>query len=305
MRVRTLEPGYALKAAAWSASRDRGDPSLRARITQRLAGAARQVLFPDPQILWQPAAQSMVARKVVLAKRAPDVLFISGPPFSQFLLAPLARLRRHVGVVLDYRDEWSTYRQTYEMMGGRAAALAGEPLEGALLRCAHVVTTATEEFRVNLLARFPFLDPAHVYAIPNGYDPDDFPSDLPSPRSDKFTITYGGTVFKLTSPRGLLTAIRRLHREEPELAKRLEVRFIGRVVETELDAFEGMEQLGVSRIGYLEHRAAIGELAASQLVLCLLDEVAGVERIYPAKIFELMHLTARLRAWSAGTRSAR
>ncbi len=36
--------------------------------------------------------------------------------------------------------------------------------------------TATEEFRENLLRRFSFLDPARVHAIPNGYDPDDFPN---------------------------------------------------------------------------------------------------------------------------------
>ena len=284
MRVRTLEPPYGKKAAAWKA---RAAPSEVARLTRAVTAVAKQLLVPDPQILWQPAAQAALAMQLV--RNAPDVVFVSGPPFSQFLLAPLARLRKGVGVVLDYRDEWSTYRTTYEMMGSLAARVA-DSLEPALLRSAHAVTTATDEFRAHLLARFPFLDPARVHTIPNGYDPDDFASDLTPPPEGRLVVTYAGTIFKLTSARGLMGAIRRLHREEPGLAARLEVRFLGRIVDTEADAFVGMERCGVRRLGYVSHGEVLRQLAASHLALCLLDDVPGVERIYPAKIFELMHL---------------
>jgi glycosyltransferase involved in cell wall biosynthesis len=298
LRARTFEPGYAMKQAAWTSSTADGPAGTAATplvkrllksAVKRLSGVAKELLVPDPQILWQPAAQLEVARALFTGDRT-DVVFISGPPFSQFLLAPLARLRTKTAVVLDYRDEWSTYRSTYEMMGGRLTALAGDPLESALLKLAHAVTTATEEFRANLLSRFRFLDPARVIAIPNGYDPDDFPPALPEPPSDRFVLSYAGTVFKLTSARGLLGAIRRLHAREPELAKLLSVRFMGRIVDTELDSFEGTEALGVKRLGYLEHGTVLRELSASHRVLCLLDDVPGVERIYPAKIFELMYL---------------
>jgi hypothetical protein len=100
-------------------------------------------------------------------------------------------------------------------------------------------------------------------------------------------------VFKLTSARGFLGAVRRLHATEPELAKRLRVRFLGRIVETELDAFEGTEALGVERVGYVPHEEVTRALAASHLALCILDETPFVERIYPAKIFELAHLADR------------
>jgi len=295
VRARTLEPGYEAKQAAWKADaahQSSGAPKSRRALANRavraLTQVAKQLLIPDPQVLWQPAAQRALAGRLVAGKD--DVVFISGPPFSQFLLAPLARLRPGVGTVLDYRDEWSTYRTTYEMMGGGLAKKIGDPLEAALLRRASFVTTATDEFRENLLARFPFLDPGRVAAIPNGYDTDDFPADLPAPPESKLTITYAGTVFKLTSARGLLGAIRRLHARSPELARHLEVRFIGRIVDTEKDSFEGMSELGVTTQGYVPHDRVLRELAASHMVLCLLDDVPGNERIYPAKIFELMVL---------------
>jgi hypothetical protein len=229
-----------------------------------------------------------------LARGADDVVLVSGPPFSQFLLAPLARLRRGTAVILDYRDEWSTVRAVYEM-NARLPAQVGALLERWVVGRAHAITTATEAFRENLLSRFPALDPARVVAIPNGYDPQDFPSELVGPPADaeKLTITYAGTIFRLTSARSFLGALHRLRSAEPELARRLRVRFVGRIVETELDAFAGSEALGVERTGYLPHREMASVLAASHLALCILDEVPHVERIYPAKIFELGHLAER------------
>jgi glycosyltransferase involved in cell wall biosynthesis len=290
LRVRTFEPGYAAKQVAWRAKAG-GAPTLKQRAVKLATGFAKQLLVPDPQVLWQPAAQATLARRM-LGRDRDDVVFISGPPFSQFLLAPLVRLaaRGETAVVLDYRDEWNLYRHTYEMMGGSLAARIGDPLEELLVRSAHAVTTATSEFREGLLARFPFLDPARVTAIPNGYDPDDFAADLPSPPTDRLVVTYAGTVFKLTSLQGLVAAVRAVHAAEPDLAKSLEVRIIGRVVDTELEYFEGTEALGIRRIGYIPHEQIARELSASQVVLCTLDEVPGAERIYPAKVFELMYL---------------
>jgi glycosyltransferase involved in cell wall biosynthesis len=221
------------------------------------------------------------------SRRADDVVFISGPPFSQFLLAALARLRPGTAVVFDYRDEWTTTGAEYEMSSSPGAV---ELLERRLLTKAHVVTVATDEFKRTLLRRNPFLDERRVIVIPNGYDPEDFPSELPSPPTDRFVVAYVGTVFRVTSARGFLAGLRLFHERDPELARHLEVRFVGRIVATETRHFEGSEALGVHRLGYVEHERAIRELASSHLALCLLDEVQGAARIYPAKIFEIMHL---------------
>jgi hypothetical protein len=285
IRARTLEPGYHVKRAAWSraAAGAAGGDRVRAALTS----IARELLVPDAQVLWQPGAAAALASS--LWRRESDVVLISGPPFSQFLLTPLARMQRGTGVVLDYRDEWSMYREAYEMVPA-LARLVGAPLEAALLRSAHLVTTATEHFRRNLLLQFPFLDPGRVRSIPNGYDTDDLPAERPPPPTDKLTLTWAGSVIKITSPRGLLGAVRRLHEREPELATSLRIRFFGRIAETELAAFEGTEALGVERLGYLDHRRVLEELSASHMVLVILDEVPGVERMYPGKIFELMSL---------------
>jgi glycosyltransferase involved in cell wall biosynthesis len=289
-RARTLEPGQARRAAAplqATSSRRSLPRSLAAHGLRTLSMLASRALFPDPQVLWQPAALSALAHR--LAAGQDDAVLVSGPPFSQFLLAPLARAG-HVGVVLDYRDEWRTGRGVAPQARSRLARTLGDPLEAALLRQAHAIVTATDEFRENLLERFAFVDPGRVFAIPDGYDPDDFPNPLPAPPSDRLVITYAGTVFSRTSARGLLDAIRLLHAQSPQIARSLRVRFVGRIADTELDAFDGTEELGVERAGYLPHDDVLNELAASHGTLCLLDDVPGAESVYPAKIFELMRL---------------
>ncbi|HTM44854.1 MAG TPA: glycosyltransferase, partial [Polyangiaceae bacterium] len=268
LRAITFEPAYTAKKLVWQ-SEGRAAASLLARVRGKALGFARHLLVPDPQILWLPAAHQMLAKRL-FRNRDLNLVFISGPPFSQFLLAPLARCQAGVAVVLDYRDEWSTTSSAYEMLNSRRASAL---LERAMLHCAHAVTTATPEFRRELLARFPFLDPSRVVAIPNGYDPDDFPPNLPAPPGDRLVLSYVGTVFRLTSARTLVSAVRLLHAREPELAKLLQVRFAGRIVDTEESYFEGTEALGIHRLGYLDHARAIEQLAASHVALCILDDV--------------------------------
>jgi len=285
LRARTLEPGYGAKKRVWESAANVSE-DLFSRIKRQLIGFGRRLLVPDPQLLWLPAAGRVLAQRLFSAL-ADDAVFISGPPFSQFLLAALARLKPGVAVILDYRDEWTTTANGYEMSGSAVASLA---LERAVLHRAHAVTTATEQFRAALLARFSRLDPGKVFAIPNGYDPEDFPPGLPSPPKDRFVLSYVGTIFRLTSARGLIEAVRLLHAREPELAKLLEIRFIGRIVDTEARYFEGTEAIGIQRFGYIDHNKAIELLAESHVALCILDDVEGAPRIYPAKIFEIMQI---------------
>jgi glycosyltransferase involved in cell wall biosynthesis len=278
VRVPTLEPSYASKAAVRHAS-SRGPRTMTERARTALIKAATRLLVPDPQVLWLPSAQWALVQRLLAG--VDDVVFISGPPFSQFWLAPVARASRGTAVVLDYRDEWRM---------ASTASRGDAWLESGLLRCAHAVTTATSESRTRLCARFGFLDPERVRAIPNGYDPEDFRDDLPGPTGDSFVLTYMGTTFPLTTARWLIAAVRLLHAREPEIARRLRVRFVGRIVESETPYFDDAEGIGIQRAGYLDHGPAVALLASSHAAVCILDDVTGAESVYPAKIFEIMHL---------------
>jgi glycosyltransferase involved in cell wall biosynthesis len=282
-RVPTLEPSYDAKRKI--ASHRPASP-----FTGALTSAVRALLFPDPQVLWLPAAIARLAR-LAREPRPFDVAVITAPPFSGFLLLPFIRRLMKVPVVLDYRDEWTTTLAAgHDHRASHFASRLSALLERWVVRRAAAITTATEEFREELLARFPELDAGRVVFLPNGYDAEDLPPRELAPDRVRFVMTYAGTVFRLTSLRGLIAALRLIEKRRPELLDDFELRVYGRVAPTEEDAFVGSESLGVRRFGYLDHSQVLDALAASHVNLCVLDDVEGAERVYPAKIFELMAL---------------
>lgn len=287
IRTRTLEPGYEAKAKVW---RDAATPNSARRAMARLAS---RLFVPDPQILWLPFAVPQLRRLSASA----DAVIVSAPPFSTFLLGPFARLP----FVLDYRDEWRM-AASYEMHGGLWAERFIDQLEPALAHRAAMIVTATEEFRKNLLHRIPRLDPSRVVTITNGYDPDDFESiasEPPPPRhapGQPLVMTYAGTTFRHTSPKTFLSALRILQERDAAILSRLDVRFVGRVVPTEESSFDENPLPCVRRTGVLPRAQALRMLAQSHVALLILDAVPGAESMYPAKIFEIMHLRRPLLA---------
>ncbi|MDI1442993.1 glycosyltransferase family 4 protein [Polyangium sp. 6x1] len=281
VRVRTLEPSYEKKAAVWRGAASKGRFAGARRALARIASAA---LVPDPQILWLPAAAAAIRR---LSANV-DAVLVSGPPFSPFLLGPLAR----VPFLLDYRDEWRT-AATYEMHGGPLLARAIDTIEPALVRRAARILTATEDFRQNLLARYRDLDERRVITLTNGYDPDDFAHIVAAPPPPyapgrKLVATYAGTTFWHTSPRGLFAGLRLLAERAPRLANLFDIRFVGRVVDTERAVFEENPLPMVRHLGFRPHDEALSLLAESHLALVVVDDIPGNAAIYPGKIFDIM-----------------
>jgi len=286
IRTQTLEPSYRVKAKVWQGATKPN--SLRRRLTRLATG----LFFPDPQILWLPHTAPTLFR----ASSEVHVVLISAPPFSPFLLGPLAR----VPFVLDYRDEWRM-AASYEMHGGDWKNKFIDRLEPALARRAAMIVTATEEFRAGLLQKIPDLDPERIVTITNGYDPEDFQAlgDVSPPwysAEQPLLLTYAGTTFRHTSPKGLLAALHLLRERDPAILSRIRVRFVGRIVPTELPTFEENPLPCVERIPYVPREQALRMLAESHVALLILDEVPHADAMYPAKIFEIMHLRRPLLA---------
>jgi len=282
VHARTLEPSYDKKAAVWRGAASMGPLAPARRALARFASAA---LVPDPQILWLPAAAPALRR----LSAEVDAVLVSGPPFSPFLLGPLSR----APFVLDYRDEWRT-AATYEMHGGPLLARAIDALEPRLVRRAARVLTATDAFRENLLRRYPHLDPGRIFTLTNGFDPDDFNhiAETNPPRGQapggKIVLTYAGTTFWHTSPRGLFAALRLLSERSPALAALFDVRFVGRIVDTERALFDDPSLFMVRRLGPHSHEEALRLLAESHAALIIVDDIPGNRAIISGKIFDIM-----------------
>lgn len=175
----------------------------------------------------------------LLAARRTDVVLFTGWPFYQMLLA--ARIKRRFGVriLLDFQDPWVSARGPVNAGMSKTGlshrlAIALEP---RAVRSADFITSVSQIQNDEMAARYPWLDPTRMAAIPIGGDPDDFaalraraPANSAVQLDPKFiNLSYVGTFLPRAAPlvRTLLRALGALRDSDPRLVERLRLNFVG------------------------------------------------------------------------------
>jgi hypothetical protein len=168
-----------------------------------------------------------------------DLVFFTGWPFYQMLLAE--HLSDHVGlpVVLDFQDPWVSAEGALRprwSKGGLAHRLA-VALEPRAVRHATFITSVSDRQNDEMAARYPWLDRERMAAIPIGGDPDDFevlrahPPQNPQVRLDPafINLCYVGTFLPRAGAlvKALFIGLRQLRASNPDLAARLRLTFVG------------------------------------------------------------------------------
>ncbi len=288
VRARTWEPGYGVKKQLTRTGRRR-----RASIRTLLRKLGMKLLQPDPQVLWNPSA----FREAVCALRTQshDAVFVTGPPFSSFLLGCKLKKRFGIPLVLDFRDEWmlvSQYLENYQLRGlayQRQLAMMRKALQAAN---AVVATTQASAAKLASFCR-EAKSTATVSCIYNGFDPDDL-SDLFSSHSasPKLRIVYTGTLWQLTDISPFVSALESLARTAADRAARVELTVAGRRTSEQDAVLERLSGTGVSvvRCDYVPHSQSLRLASAADLLLLLLADQPGAERVVPAKLFEYLAL---------------
>ena len=133
--ARTLEPSYAVKSLVSAGTPE--SPGHRSGPLRLAKDAARRVLIrmlqPDPQVLWYPAATRAGHRLLETVHH--DAIFVSGPPFSSFLIGAALHRRTGLPLVLDYRDEWGLANRFQENKGyGRMAVRFQSAIQRRVVR---------------------------------------------------------------------------------------------------------------------------------------------------------------------------
>ncbi|MCM2374826.1 glycosyltransferase [Aporhodopirellula aestuarii] len=303
IRARTWEPSYRwkqhLSGGAVSSDSNSGDrkektSSWRRSLKRWTRLQAMSWLQPDPQVLWNRSAYRMASG--ALRKQPHDAIFVTGPPFSSFLLA--CRLKRAFGLplVVDFRDEWMLacrYLDNHQQSGKAANDQRTMMLD--VLACADAVVATTQASAAELSQHcLEVQSRARVSCIHNGFDPSDFPDVGSSTEvaSERFRLVYTGTLWRLTDISPLVDAIVRLHVQDPDLVSRLDLVLAGRRTPEQDAVLKRLERTTVSvvRHDYLPHDEALKLAAGADGLLLLLSGDTGAERVVPAKLFEYLTL---------------
>lgn len=206
------------------------------RVNALPAGLTRALGVGDIGLRAYPYLRSEVQR--LAAEDRPDVVLITGFPFYPMLMAGEIK-RLGLPVVLDFQDPWVSdwgARQPATSKAGLAHRLA-LLLEPRALRHADFVTSVSEVQNRQLAARYPFLRPERMAAIPIGGEPDDFEALRRAPPQnprlsldpDRVNLSYVGAFLPMSAPlaRTLFEAVADLRARRPDLAARLRLNFVG------------------------------------------------------------------------------
>lgn len=299
IRPPTWEPGYQAKH-----SLGKSESAARSWLAwpKRLAGAlvrsaAKLVLQPDPQILWYHNAVHAAAAH--LREVPHDAILATAPPYTNFLVGSALKKRFSLPLILDYRDEWDLSSRYLENAQRDVwSTFVQERMQRHVMNRADAIVATTQASTDRLAERLRTLQSsASTTCIYNGFDDDDFdllddsPSAVvPVKEPGVFRMVYTGTLWNLTSVAPVVTAIEELQRRSPELVSKLEFVCVGRKTPEQQAVLTRLVATGcrLVNVDYCDHSTVIAWLQSADALCLLLSDVAGAERVVPAKLFEYL-----------------
>ena len=275
--------------------------TIGSRVRTRLFLAWNWVALPDVQAGWVPSAYRAAQR--LIRNEGIRHVYISGYPFSSFLIGPKLRRSEGVRVAIDYRDPW-----TQSVNYPRRTALhrwIDRRLEAGVVRRSDLVISNTRHNDARMAAEFGQGAPRSKFiAIHNGFDNEDF-APIPRGRNERFTITYAGAfyysigssfadragdeVMKTYSPLYFFEALEAFLARRPEARGTTRVRFMG-VLGHGYDPIiqqRGLEAV-IERVGYIDYDEHLRVLKGADVLLLVLSRGEKSRGWIPSKFFQYL-----------------
>lgn len=284
-RTFSLEPGHRslqLSAASRGAQPATGAKWIRLRnsFIWNIVNLLNKWFFiPDKSIGWVFFAE--LAGGWLIRKKKIDLIFVTGNPFSSFLIAH--QLKRWSGVpyVLDFRDSWTLapYGEKPSILKRKIA----QTLEKRLLKEASAAIMATEPMRHDYLEKYPNLKDK-FYTITNGFDEDDLKGVEPI-KHKKFTIIHVGSLnLTFRRPEFFLQAFKKVIEEDDK--KNIQAIFVGKVDSALKSLIESLSlSEEVKLIDFVPHQQCLNYMAGADVLLL----ICGYNRQeQTGKVFEYM-----------------
>lgn len=295
----TPEPGFKLRHFMWgllSSKKKPADPAVAppaavpagSNANQGGGGlkswakdAVRRILCPEPEILWVPFAVR-AARRIV-RKEGIDVVMVTAPPFSAFLVA--TRLKKefpNLKVVADFRDEWlDFYLNENEFQSGEFVRKRATEIEREIVEASDIVIAVTTTSLDRIRRRYPELPDERFVCVHNGFDPAQFKSFTPRAHgTGKVVVTQVGTAANASSPRYYLDAI---DNAPAEVRDRFETRFVGRIADREKPMIEN-RKAEMRLLGFMPQKEATRYMEETDYLLLTMTDMVSL----PGKLFEYL-----------------
>lgn len=253
------------------------------RLFWRLDRALARLPIEESESLWvRPAIR---AARSILKSRPIDAIMTTSPPHCVQRIGLALRREFDVPWICDLRDPIVDNFAIEDRSPG--AILARHDLEVEIAARADLVVVTCDDLRTRWLARHTALRPDSIVTITNGYDPDDQPAGV-SKKHDRFVLGYVGSFYREQSIEPLLTAVRTFLGARPDAVGRFELRIAGSVAARQRDFVRDSDGAFLVERGYVEHAAALGEMASADALFLMTPRNEGGRYCIPAKAFEYL-----------------
>jgi glycosyltransferase involved in cell wall biosynthesis len=247
--------------------------------TQLLRFAKYLLTYPDPFKGWIPYALQAI-EEIRRRNLDIDAIVTTSPPISCHLIGRHARNILGCPWVVDFRDLWS------QNLGEQNFPWLQAGLEKRTLKDADALVTVSQPWADRLQPRYP---EKKIFAISNGFDPDDYLAAPPA-LTREFSITYTGELYQgQRDPTMLFEVLSELLHEGKLSASDLRVRFYG-AVEAWLPI--QVEKYGLNQVVALHGSIPRGKIfehqRESQLLLTLPWSDPRETGHHSAKLFEYL-----------------
>ena len=248
---------------------------------EKIALFVRGNLFiPDARMFWvNPSVKFL--REYCQSNQI-DTIITTGPPHSLHLIGLALQQQLSIKWVADFRDPWTTigYHKALKLLPW--AQRKHKRLEQQVLQAADaiIVTSATTKTEFESITTRP------IEVITNGYDL----ATEPSLQLDaKFSLAHIGSLLSARNPIVLWEALAELLQEIPDLAKHLQLNFIGTTSQEIKDAVANYGLANYMHdFGYVSHQEAIRFQKESQVLLLIEIDSPDTKLILPGKLFEYL-----------------
>ncbi len=240
------------------------------------------VFIPDARRAWVWTARPKLAG--LLKTSSYDAVITTGPPQSCHLIALSLRKKSKFLWIADLRDPWTSAYYNHSLNKSPRSQRIDLALESDVIGTADLVTVVSPAMQEEFLDRN-----ANTKIIFNGYDHADFDSVAPAVSTDKFIMSYIGTIKNLEIQEQLWQVINELRSEDQIFKEKFRLEFTGNVSGAVKQSLKdaGLETITTYH-GFADHRIAIDRMMSSDALLFIIANLPGSQKVVTGKIFEYM-----------------
>jgi len=253
-----------------------------ANILRRLS---KKIYFPDNKKGWiSPACDEGLK---IIRNNSIELIFSSGPPFSNHIIAE--RLSDVTGIpfVVDYRDLFTGNHFDESDSTSRVAKKSKIESQWLKKSAGAITLDETAQQKIKKIAGSNFL---LSKVISHGFDPADFKNLSNSSlqyKSGKLNWLYSGLFYEGNQPDSFLKAMSILMKEYPEIKNDIHLHFQGGLdsrIQRLINELN-LEKV-VTNYGYLSHEESVANILRADILWMISNFSKNLKQIKSGKLFE-------------------